>query len=337
MTPRVAAPLRRTPEDDYSRAFAEYLRVGAVEDAHAIELLEEDDQRLLEEQRVLSKAASGGGFLCPTSTADQMLSAIRAAGPIGQLAREFRTTGGETFNAPLDSTHGTAAWTAESGSYTPSDETITQLQLSAYKSTSKIIVSEELLQDSAVDLEAALALELGTRMGVLQETAYISGDGSGKPTGILDAASAVGVTTAATGSTTNFTPADLASAFKALGAGYRSNASWVMNPDLFANLATRTDSQGALVFPSLGFDPPSVLGRRVYLSPDLPSPAASAKSVIVGDFSVGYAIRRVTSMGMQRQLETHSDSGQMGLRAFSRVDGKVAIASALRILQNSAT
>jgi HK97 family phage major capsid protein len=234
-------------------------------------MLDEGDRRLLEEHRVLSKAASGGGFLVPTSTADQMLSAIRAAGLVGQLAREYRTTGGETFNAPLDSTHGTAAWTAESGSYTPSDETLTQLTLSAYKSTSKIIVSEERMRDSAVDLEASLALELGTRMGVLQESAYITGDGSGKPTGILDAASAVGITTAATGSTTNFTPADLAGAFTALGAGYRRDASWLMNPDVFANLATRTDSQGALVFPSLGFDPPSLLGRPVFLSPDLAS------------------------------------------------------------------
>jgi HK97 family phage major capsid protein len=59
--------------------------------------------------------------------------------------------------------------------------------------------------------------------------------------------------------------------------------------------------------------------------------------VIVGDFSVGYAIRRVTSLGMQTHEEVHSDSGQVGLRAFSRVDGKVAIASALRILAHSAT
>jgi hypothetical protein len=54
----------------------------------AIEMLDEGDRRLLEEHRVLSKAASGGGFLVPTSTADQMLGAIRVAGPVGQLARE---------------------------------------------------------------------------------------------------------------------------------------------------------------------------------------------------------------------------------------------------------
>jgi len=223
------------------------------------------------------------------------------------------------------------AWTAESGSYTPSDETITQAALSAYKSTSKLIASEELRVDSAVDLDRFLAQELGTRLGVLQEAAYVSGDGSGKPTGILNAASSVTVVTAPNGNTTSLTPAALSGALKALPAVYRASAAWVMHPDLFANLAA-TD-----FFTGLQFSPPSAFGLPVYLSANLAAPAASAKSAIVGDFKLGYGIRRVNGVSIQRQDEIHSDSGQVGYRCFQRVDGKVLLADALRVVAHSAT
>jgi len=58
------------------------------------------------EQRVLSKAASGGGFLVPTDLADQIVSAARAQSALAQLALEFVTSDGATFNVPLGGTHG---------------------------------------------------------------------------------------------------------------------------------------------------------------------------------------------------------------------------------------
>jgi HK97 family phage major capsid protein len=59
------------------------------------------------------------------------------------------------------------------------------VSLGAYKGSTKIIVSEELLQDISFDLEAYLANEFGERLGVGQNTAFIKGDGTAKPTGIL--------------------------------------------------------------------------------------------------------------------------------------------------------
>jgi HK97 family phage major capsid protein len=329
VTPRVAAPLRdATGETLHERAFRNYLRMplrveGTTElEWTDLEWMADDERQVLEEQRVLSKGASGGGFLVPTSTSDQVIAAARAAGALSQAAQEFVTAGGETFNVPMAGTHGTAAWTAESGSYTASDETITNAALSAFKSTSKIIVSEELLRDSAVDLDAYLVGELGGRIGVLNETGFINGNAT---------------VTAATGSTTNFTPADVAALFKALPLAYRSGATWIMNGDLYANLSTRTDSAGGLVFPSLGFDPPSLLGRPVLLSADLASPAASAKSIAIGNWKLAYGIRRVNAVGILRQQELHSDTGQLGMRAFHRVDGRPLLTDAARLGAHSAT
>jgi hypothetical protein len=51
----------------------------------------------------------------PTDLAESVHAAARAASPIGQLATEFTTAGGEVFNVSLAGVHGTTAWIAESG------------------------------------------------------------------------------------------------------------------------------------------------------------------------------------------------------------------------------
>jgi HK97 family phage major capsid protein len=295
VTPRVAAPLRRKQDSSFGRwrgdgvlapveerAFWNYLAarglVGVDEPTDPLKVLANDERRLLLEQRVLSKAASGGGFLVPTELADRVISAARAAGALSRVAAEFVTEAGETFNVPLAGTHGTAAWLAESGSDAPSDETITQAAIGAHKSSTKLIASEELLADESVWLDDYLVAELGARLGVLQENAFVLGDGSGKPLGITHASSGYTVVTAATGSATSFKLADIKGVFRSLPPAYRANATWLTNGDDFAELAALTDTAGGPVLPSLHFDPPSLFGRPVLVSADLPAPAANAKS-----------------------------------------------------------
>ena len=215
------------------------------------------------------------------------------ASMIAQVALELETESGETVGMALAGTHGSAAWTAESASYTPSDETITQANLSSFKATSKLIVSEELRTDEAVSLDAYLAFELGGRLGALEETAFTVGDGSGKPLGIVHASSPYTVVNAATGSSTAYKLADLVTVYKALPAAYRANATWLVNADDFASLAGLVDTAGGLVLPSLHLDPPSLFGRPVLVSADLPTPAASAKSLAFGDWKRAYCVRRV--------------------------------------------
>lgn len=294
----------------------------------------------LDEYRVLSKAASGGGFIVPTDLAAEIVRALRfLPGGVTALAREMVTSSGDTFNVPMDLTHGSAAWIAESGSYTPSDETLTQASLSAFKAGTKIIVSEELLTDSAFDLTGFLTREFGERIGALAEDSYINGNGTGKPTGILDAASAVTVSSLPAGQVTTLTYAALAAAIYTVPAQYRANASILASDSLFVRLITLVDTTGRPVWnPSAAAGAPDTFaGIPIYTHPNLPASGANAKSMIVGDFNRAYWIRRVDSIYMQRQNELHSDSGQVGFRAYLRLDGKVVLADALRVVAFAAT
>ena len=188
-----------------------------------------------------------------------------------------------------------------------------------------------------MELDNYLAFELGARLGALQEAAFCTGDGSGKPLGIVHASSPYTVVTAATGSSTIYKLADLVTVYKALPAAYRRNAAWLMNADDFGSLAGLADTAGGLVLPSLQFDPPSLFGRPVLISGDLPAPVANAKSLAFGDWRPAYAVRRVNGVTLQRADELHRDSGQIGFRANARVDGRPLLSDAARILAHSAT
>ena len=122
--------------------------------------------------------------------------------------------------------------------------------------------------------------------------------------GITHASAGYTRVVAATGSTTSFKLADVKAAYKALPLAYRRNATWLINGDDFAELAALADTAGGLVLPSLEFDPPSLLGRPVLVS---------------------------------AHLELHSDQGQVGFKAYARVDGKPLLTDAARLLAHSAT
>jgi HK97 family phage major capsid protein len=296
----------------------------------------------VEEQRALSKGTTtAGGFLVPTSMANEIIRSSRDMGAIAQLCNEIRTSGGETLNLPANTVHGTAAWTAESIAYTPSDETFANVALGAHKSTTKIIVSEELVADSQFGLEQFLATEFGERLGVLQNTAFVIGDGSGKPQGLLatDATANITLHTAAAGSSTAFTYTALVTAVFTLPRQYRSNAVFVVNDASARNLYLLLDSQNRPLWNvNVAADgPDTFLGYPIYTDPDLPAPAVSKISAIFGDLRRAYTVRRANGIGMQRQNELHSDNGQIGFRAYERVDGKVTLAAAALALKHSAT
>lgn len=291
-----------------------------------------------EEKRVLSKATNAaGGFTVP-SDFDAMVSSVRRSrAVVGRVAREIVTDDGVSFSLPTATTHGVATWTAENAAFTASDEVFSQVSIGAFKAATKVIASEELVQDAAGDFDRWLADELGQRIAVLEETAFATGDGSGKPLGLVHASSGFSVVTAATGSATGFKLADVRAAFDALPVAYRANASWIFSPSAFSSLAGLVDTAGGLVLPTLHAEQPTLFARPVYVSPDFPAAAANARSAFFGDLSLAYTVRRVRGLGVQRQLEVHSDNGPIGYRAFLRLDGRPTVLEAGLVLRNSAS
>ena len=312
------AGVRPQDDADYRWAFFRYMTAKSLGELTA------------DEQRVLSKASAGAGAnLVPTEFQRTLIDALRETGVMREISTVITTDGGETLQVPTISSHGTAAWTAENAAYTASDEAFGQSSLSAYKAATLIKVSEELLQDSAFDLDSFIRLQFGLRIGILENTAYVAGDGSGKPTGVTTQASA-GVTAAGAAAITSDELIDL---YHSLLTPYRRNARWVFKDSTVKLIRKLKDSDGQYIWqPGLQLGEPDVLlGKPVHVDPDMPAATTGLVSVLFGDFSY-YWIRDVNGIAFQRLNELYAENGQVGFRAYHRTDGKLLNTAAVKKL-----
>ncbi len=287
-----------------------------------------------DELRVLSKASAGAGLnLVPTEFSNQLIDSLRDFGVMRQISKVISTDSGAALQIPSIASHGTAAWTAENASFTVSDEAFGQATLNAYKAATIMLVSEELLQDSAFDLEGYIRTEFGSRIGVLENTAYVVGDGSAKPTGVTTQASAG--TTAATATTITFD--NLVDLYHSLLPPYRRNAVWLMNDAVIKYVRKiKTGISGDTTYvwqPSVTVgQPDAILGKPVYADPDMGSAITTGLiTALLGDFSY-YWIRDVNGIAFQKLVELYAANGQVGFRAYHRTDGKLMNTAAVKKL-----
>jgi HK97 family phage major capsid protein len=278
---------------------------------------------------------SEGGYLVPDEFERTIIEALREENIFRQIAKVIQTATGDR-KIPLASTKGTACWIDEEGAYTESDDSFGQISLGAYKLGTLIKVSEELLKDSVFDLESYISSEFARRIGAAEEEAFITGNGTGKPIGILNSTGGadVGVTAAATGA---FTVDELISLYYSLKAPYRKKAIWLMNDSTVQAIRKLKDGNGQYLWqPSLvAGTPDTIFGNPVKTSQYMPTLAASAKGVAFGDFGYYWVADR-QGREFKRLDEIYAINGQVGFRGSQRLDGKLILPEAIKVLQQKA-
>ena len=274
---------------------------------------------------------SEGGYLVPDEYERTLVEALEEENVFRQLAKVIRTSSGDR-KIPVVATKGTASWIDEEGAYLESDDSFGQVSIGAYKVGTMIKVSEELLNDSVFDLEAYISREFARRIGAKEEEAFFTGDGSGKPLGVLAATGGAetGVTAA---SATAITADELIDLFYSLKAPYRRNAVWVLNDSTIKAIRKLKDNQGQYLWqPSLTAGAPDLLlGKPVRTSAYMPAIVADAKTVAFGDFSY-YWIADRQGRSFKRLNELYAATGQVGFLASQRVDGKLVLPEAIKVL-----
>lgn len=277
---------------------------------------------------------SEGGYLVPEEFERTLIKALDENNIFRQFAKKI-TTGGDRLIPTLE-TRGTASWINEEASYPESDVSFGQKTLGAYKLATLIKISDELLADSAFNMSAFIASEFGRRMGRAEEEAFFTGNGSGKPTGILDATNgaAAGVTAAAENEIAFNEIIDL---YHSLKSPYRPKAIFIVNDDTVKNLRKIKDTNGQYVWqPSVSAGmPDTLLGRAVYTSEFMPKMAAGNAAVLFGDLS-NYWIADRGAYSFKRLNELYAATGQVGFRGSKRVDGKLILGEAVKTLKMKA-
>jgi HK97 family phage major capsid protein len=273
-----------------------------------------------------------GGYLVPIEFERLLVQALDDNNIIRQLARVIQTHG-DQLQIPVVASRGNAAWLAEGAQIPTSDDTFGQVILNAYKLGTMIKVSHELLADSAFPLDSYLAEDFGRRIGDLEEEAFVSGDGTNKPTGFLSTAT-VGKTSS---SATAISFDDVIDLYHSLKSPYRKKSVFIANDLTVSAMRKLKDSNGRYLWqPALtAGDPDTILGRPDYVSSFMPQIAAGAKALAFGDFSY-YWIGDRQGRTFQRLEELFAGTDQVGFKATQRVDGKLVLPEAIKVLQTAA-
>ena len=275
-----------------------------------------------------------GGYLVPDEYERTLIEALEDQNIFRQLAHVIHTSSGER-KIPVVESKGTASWIDEEAAYPESDDSFGQVSIGAYKLATMIKISEELLNDSVFDMPAYIAKEFARRIGAAEEEAFFTGNGTGKPLGILAATGGAetGVTAAAADKITMDEVIDL---FYSLRAPYRRNAVFIMNDATVKALRKLKDGQGQYLWqPSItAGTPDTILNRPVYTSGFMPTLATGNKTILFGDLGYYWVADR-EGRSFKRLNELYAPTGQVGFLASQRVDGKLILPEAVKVLKQA--
>lgn len=279
---------------------------------------------------------SEGGYLVPDEFEKTLVEALEEENIFRQMAKIIQTSSGDR-KIPIVAAKGTAFWIDEENAFTESDDSFGQVSIGAYKLGTMIKVSEELLNDSVFDLESYITREFARRIGSKEEEAFFTGDGQSKPLGILagTGGAEVGVTAAAAAA---ITADELIDLYYSLKSPYRRNSVWVLNDSTIKVIRKLKDSNGQYLWqPGLTEGAPDmILGRPVRTSSFMPAATAGAKTIAFGDFSY-YWIADRQGRSFKRLNELYAATGQVGFLASQRVDGKLVLPEAIKVLAQKAS
>ncbi len=275
-----------------------------------------------------------GGFLAPDEYERTLIEALEEQNIFRQLAHVIHTSSGDR-KIPVVTSKGTASWIDEEDQYPESDDAFGQVSIGAYKLATMIKVSEELLNDSVFDIPSYIAREFARRIGAAEEEAFFTGNGTGRPLSILAATGGaqVGVTAAKADAVTFDEVMDL---YHSLRTPYRRNAVFIMNDATVKALRKLKNGAGDYIWqPSVTANTPdTILNRPVVTSGFMPTLATGNKTILFGDMGYYWVADR-EGRSFKRLNELYAPTGQVGFLASQRVDGKLILAEAVKVLQQA--
>lgn len=291
---------------------------------------------------------SEGGFTVDSEVANTVLDALKAYGGMRAVSTVIQTSGVGAMSFPTsDGTTEEGEIVAENQSATDLDVTFGTISLPVYKFSSKVVaVPFELLQDSNVDIEAFVRSRLVTRLGRITNKLFTIGTGSAQPNGVITAAQ-TGVTAVnSTSQVTDVTYDSLVALQHSIDPAYREqgNMRWMFNDNTLMKVRQIKDNQKRPIFVP-GYEtgnpegaPDRLLGAPITVNQHIANMAASARSILFGDFS-HYHIRDVMAVEMFRFTDSaYTKKGQVGFLAWMRTGGNlVDVGGGVKVFINAAS
>lgn len=323
---------RHEPEHECKAAMEAYVRKGRT-----------DGYEALERRGMSVGSEADGGYLVPEQTEREIAQAMKADSPFRSLATTL-TISTSAYKRPFAVSGAGAGWVAETG-LRPETATpqLAELSFPTMELYACPTATKQLLDDGIVDVESWLVGEIHSAFGEQETAAFIAGNGTTMPKGILanprqpaETATFGNVGVISTGINGGFNPdapADvLMDLVHSVNAKYRRNSAFLMNRTTLSAVRRLKDEDGNYLWQAkLGQTlETNLLGFPVYECEDMPDIATGAAAIAFGDFRRGYLI--VDRQSVQLLRDPYSAKPYVMFYATKRVGGGIMDFNALRLL-----
>lgn len=274
---------------------------------------------------------TAGGYLAPVEFVREMIKGVTEMSPVRDAVR-VRTTMMKSIQVPKRTGQFSAVWVAEQGTKSETTGLAYGLEeITAHEIYALVDISNQMLEDSAFDMDAELRMEAAEQFAVAEGAAVVSGAAPGKPEGFMVNAS-VGTTNS--GDATEITGDGLLTLKHAIKTAYTRNALWAMNRTTLGSARKLKNGSGDYIWmPGLAAGKPNTIDGDPYVEmPDMPNEGAGLKPVAYGDFRRAYTMVDRIAMEMLRDPYTQATSGNVRFIFRRRVGGQVTLAEAIRTL-----
>ncbi len=311
--------------------------------------LQKLQKEFFDEKSLIVSDLTSMGFYVPPAIAGRVITKFFETSPMQQHAEVTNLASGNTLEHIVDRTQFSFQLLDEVTDATENDQNaLVVLTIEAYESVTKVQVSRRTLQDAGINTPEYVSNKAGDRMARGFNNLYVNGTGGTQPDGILTTAIA---TTAddtrafgtlqnfITGNATGFdtdTPDNMVDMVFSLKSVYEANAKWFMNKFTGGEVRKLKDGQGNYLwqpdFTKLASS--TLLGYPLVRFEDMPSLAASSRSVLFGDMREGYHV--INRLGLMAVVDDVSQDRFVVFKFFQRSGGKPTDSEAIRVMVTSA-
>ncbi|MDO6718820.1 phage major capsid protein [Psychrosphaera sp. 1_MG-2023] len=315
-------------QEEYKSAFGKFVRKG--------------DSTELETKDVNVGTDSDGGFAVPEELDRNILQLERDMSPMRQLCSSIMV-GSDEYKRLVNLGGAASGWVGEDDAR-PKTDAPTLASIAAFMGEiyANPAATQKSLDDIYFNVETWLQEEIAREFAEKEGLAFLTGDGSGKPKGLMaytmtaeaDSARAFGsfqYVESATAST--FDGDDLIKLVYSLKQAYRRTSSWMTNSQtVLAARMLKDDQENYLWQPGLQADQPSLLlGRPIAENEDMPAVADNANALAFGDFRRGYTI--VDRIGTRMLRDPYTNKPNVQFYTTRRTGGMATDTQAIKFLK----
>ncbi|MFZ4748471.1 MAG: phage major capsid protein [Sphingomonas sp.] len=352
LSERLEMTMSRLPADQRARKDGQEAKTffnnwaTAVVRANAIGVnnLSAEEQKVLKdvanEAKVLNVSSdTTAGYLAPMEYVREIIKGVTLTSPARSIVR-VRQTSAKAIQIPRRTGQFAAQRMGDNDTRSETTGLAYGLEeLPCPEMYALIDISNQMLEDSAFDMEAEIRLEASEQFAVKEGAEFCTGTGVGMFEGILTNSS-VGETvsgTAATIADSTGQANGIVNLFYAIKTAYAQNGTFIMNRTVMGSVRRLKDGQNNYIWmPGIAQGQPNtILGAPYVEMPDMPNEAANSNPIVFGDFRRAYTMVDRIVMEMLRDPYTQATSGNIRFIFRRRVGGQVVLAEAIRKLKCS--